>query len=96
VIVAFHTKRHRAAADLVAALVLPSLRTLDAVVAAFFELTLLGSTCERALPLTDFDDFPVEVLFRTVDAFFATIGLVDFVDLVAMRSLGVESLYSDG
>ena len=59
---------------------------MDAVVAAFFELTFPASTCDRALPLTDFDDLPVELLFRTVDAFFATVGLVDFVDLVAMGS----------
>ncbi len=76
-------------------LVRPSLRTLDAVLAAFFELTFPASTCERALPLTDFDDLPVELLFSTVDAFLATVTLVDLVDLVAMVSLGVLRLYSD-
>jgi len=34
------------------------------------------------------DDLPVELLRRTVDAFFATVVLVDLVDFVGMISLG--------
>jgi hypothetical protein len=76
------------AAAFAAWLVRPSRSTLDAVLAAFLELVLPGSTWDRALPPTVLDDLPVAVLRRTVDAFFATTALVLLVGFVAMVSLG--------
>ena len=79
--------RAEPAAELELALVLPSRRTLDVDDAAFFEVTFVESTWDNALPAADLDVLLVDVFVSTVDAFFATEGLVDFVDLVAIYYL---------
>jgi len=60
-------------------LVLPSLKTFDAALAAFFEVSLLGAfVWDKALPAADLDFRPVD-LFRSVfDALLAAFGLVTF------------------
>lgn len=67
------------AALLEAALVRPSRKTADALVAAFDEVTLGGATCDNVLPAADFDAFPVQLLERTEEEFFAALLLVIFV-----------------
>jgi hypothetical protein len=62
-----------------AALVRPSRSTFDAAVAAFVDVTFGGLTCASELPAALFDDFPVEVLDNTFDAFLAAFGPVVFV-----------------
>ena len=55
-----------------AALVRPSLRTFDALVAAPDDVTFLGApTCESALPAAVFEFFPVEPFNKTCDALWA-------------------------
>jgi hypothetical protein len=56
---------------------------LDAADAAFFVVTLPDEVCDSALPAAVLDAAPVELLFRTVEAFFATAGLVDLDDFLA-------------
>ena len=75
----FVCARAEPAADLEDALVRPSLRTWDAAVAAFAEVTFGGATCERELPAADFELWPVEALDRTRDDLVATLELVTFV-----------------
>lgn len=65
--------RAEPAADFEAALVLPSLSTADAAVAALAEVTLGGETCESELPAALLEDLPVDVLERTPDDLLATL-----------------------
>lgn len=67
------------AAVLDALLVRPSRKTCDALVAAFFDVVLLGLTWESELPAAVLEAFPVEPPDSTVDAFFAALAPVDFV-----------------
>ena len=67
------------AALLEAALVRPSRKTADALVATFDEVTLGGATWDNVLPAADFDAFPVPLLERTEEEFFAALLLVIFV-----------------
>lgn len=75
----FACARAEPAADLDAELVRPSLRTAEAAVAAFAEVTFDGATCASELPAALFDALPVDPLERTVDDLVATLGLVTFV-----------------
>ncbi|EFK08793.1 conserved hypothetical protein [delta proteobacterium NaphS2] len=60
-------------------LVLPSLRTFDAALAALSEVTLFGAlVCERALPAAVLDLLPVFLLRRVFDALLAALGRVIF------------------
>jgi hypothetical protein len=70
------------AALLAAALVRPSRKTADAAVAAFADVALGGATCDNALPAADFDVFPVELLERTEEEFFAALLPVIFVAIL--------------
>lgn len=70
-----------AAADLEAALVLPSLRTADATEAALGEVTFPGEAWERALPAAVLEDLPVEELERTPEEVVTTRGLVTFLTM---------------
>ncbi len=65
----------------------PSRKTFDAVVAAFFDVTFVGLTCESALPAAVLDDLLVDPLDKTVDAFFAALRLVDLVAISLLRLL---------
>ena len=67
------------AADFDFLLVLSSRRTLDAALAALFEVTFFGAfVCDRALPAEVLDFDPVDLLRSVFDAFFAAFGLVTF------------------
>ena len=67
------------AADFDALLVLPSRKTFDAALAAFFEVTLLGAfVCDKALPAAVLDLRPVDLLLSVFDALLAAFGLVTF------------------
>jgi len=59
------------AADFAALLLRPSLKTFDALDAAFFEVTLEVLLCDSADPAADFDAFPVDLLLRVPEAFVA-------------------------
>lgn len=72
-----------AAADLEAALDLPSLRTADATEATLDEVTFPGEAWERALPADLLEDLPVEELERTPEEVVATRGLVTFLAMTA-------------
>ncbi len=55
------------------------LRTDDAELAAFLDVTFFGAfVCDKALPAATFDFLPVDLLLSVVDAFFAALGLVTF------------------
>jgi len=65
------------AADFDFLLVLPSRRTLDAALAALFEVTLFGALVwDRALPEAVFDLVPVFLLRRVLEALLAALGRV--------------------
>ena len=65
------------AAVLLAALDRPSRSTLDAAVAAAFDVSFLGALlCDSALPAAVFEPFPVEPLRSVCDAFDAAFGPV--------------------
>lgn len=65
------------AADFDVLLVRPSLRTDEAALAAFFEVTFFGLfVWDKALPAEVFDFAPVDLLLSVEDAFFAALGLV--------------------
>ena len=65
------------AADFDALLVLPSRKTFDAALAAFFEVTLLGAfVWDKALPAAVLDLEPVDLLRSVFDALLAAFGLV--------------------
>ena len=67
------------AADFDFLLVLPSRRTLDAALAALFEVTFLGAfVWDRALPAEVLDFDPVDLLRSVLDALLAAFGLVTF------------------
>ena len=67
------------AADLDFSPVLPSRRTLDAALAAFFEVTLFGALVwDKALPAAVLDFDPVDLLRRDCDALLAAFGRVTF------------------
>lgn len=59
----------------------PSLNTADAALAALGEVTLGGTTCDKALPAAVFDARPVEPLDRTEEEFFAALPPVTFVPI---------------
>ena len=78
------------AADLEALLVLLSLKTADAALAAFLDVTFWGAfVCERALPAAVFDFFPVDLLLSVPEAFFAALGLVTF-DFFIVKSFYIK------
>jgi hypothetical protein len=62
-----------AAADFDALLLRPSRSTLDALEAAFFEVTLEVLLCDIAEPAADFDALPVELPLRVVEALVAAL-----------------------
>ena len=67
------------AADFDFLLVLPSRRTLDAALAALFEVTFFGAfVWDRALPAEVLDVDPVDLFRSVLDAFLAAFGLVTF------------------
>jgi len=66
------------AADFDAALVLLSLSTADAAVAAFREATFGGVTWDSELPAAFLDALPVEELESTPEVLLATLELVTF------------------
>jgi len=74
------------AADFDFLLVLPSRRTLEAELAAFFEVTFFGAlVCDNALPEAAFDLLPVFLLRRVFEAFLAALGRVTL-DLAILSS----------
>jgi hypothetical protein len=75
----FACARADPAADLDAALVLPSLSTADAEVAAFADVTFGGETWDSELPAALLDALPVEALESTLEDLLATLELVTFV-----------------
>lgn len=59
------------AADFAALLLRPSRKTLDAVDAAFFEVTLEVLLCDKADPAADLEAFPVDGFLRVLEALVA-------------------------
>jgi hypothetical protein len=74
----FACARADPAADFDAALVLRSLSTADAAVAAFREVTFGGDTWDSELPAALLDALPVEALESTPEDLLATLELVTF------------------
>lgn len=89
----FACARAEPAADLDAALVRPSLRTAEAAVAAFADVTFDGATCASELPAALFDALPVDPLERTVDDLVATLGLVTFVAIARPQNYWTHIQY---
>ena len=74
----FACARADPAADFDAALVLRSLSTADAALAAFREVTFGGETWDSELPAALLDALPVEELESTPEDLLATLELVTF------------------
>jgi hypothetical protein len=85
-----------AAADFEAALVRPSLITLDAALAAFGEVIFAGAlVCESALPAVR-DFAPVDLLVSVFDAFDAALPPVVFPLAMAISQIGWIPPQSEG
>lgn len=66
------------AADFELSLVRPSVKVLDAAVAASLPVCFFGAACDSALPAADLDDFPVDSDAKVREASVATESLVTF------------------